>query len=64
MSTLTAARTKRALAALLALGLAAYVGLFLNTTVTSFVRAPFGDGFDILAVEFEAQDRGDPGGYL
>jgi len=64
MSTLTAARTKLALAGLLALGLAAYVGLFLNTTVTSFVRAPFGDGFDIVAVEFEAQDRGDPGGYL
>jgi hypothetical protein len=45
-------------------GLALYVGLFLATTAGAFVRAPFGDMFDMLTVEFGAQARGDPGLYL
>lgn len=53
-----------ALMALLSIGLAAYVALFLDTVARSFVRAPYGDGFDILAVEFAAQDRHDPAAYL
>lgn len=50
--------------AIVAVGLATYVGIFLHTVRAGFVRAPFGDGFDILKVEFEAQDRNDPGFYL
>jgi hypothetical protein len=55
---------QRALVAILSVGLAAYVALFLDTVARSFIRAPYGDGFDILAVEFAAQDRHDPAAYL
>lgn len=55
---------RASLGAVLAVGLAAYLALFLDTVVRSFIRAPYGDGFDILAIEFAAQDRHDPGGYL
>ena len=50
--------------AVLAVGLAVYLTLFLDTVVRGFIRAPYGDGFDILAIEFQAQDQHDPGGYL
>jgi hypothetical protein len=43
-------------ASLPAIGLAAYVALFLDTVRRGFVRAPFGDAFDFLDVEFRAED--------
>lgn len=41
-----------------------YLGLFLATVFDSFIRAPFGDAFDFLTVELQAEARGDRGLYL
>jgi hypothetical protein len=45
-------------------GGALYIALFLDTARRGFIGAPYGDAYDILAIEFQAQDGHDPGLYL